>query len=165
MKEMKVVEGKVFAGDLWVKDKKFGIVVSRFNSLVTTPLLKGAIDGFVRHGGKQEDVTAVWVPGAFEIPQTVKVLVDSGKFHAVIGLGAVIRGATPHFDQVALGVTRGMADISLTAKIPVIFGVLTTDNLEQALERAGSKAGNKGFDAAMAAIEMGSVLDQLKKLG
>ncbi len=165
MKEAKVVEGKMGAGDSWVTGKKFGIVVSRFNSLVTVPLLNGALDAFTRHGGKKEDATTVWVPGAFEIPQTVKLLVESGKFHAVIGLGAVIRGATPHFDQVALGVTRGMADIALSAKIPVIFGVLTTDNLEQALERAGSKAGNKGFDAAMAAMEMGSVLDQVKKLG
>ncbi len=164
MKEMQVVEGRAVDGNLWVKDKKIGIVVSRFNSLVTTPLLNGALDGILRHGGKKEDVTAVWVPGAFEIPQTVKVLVDSGKYQAIIGLGAVIRGATSHFDQVVLGVTRGMADIALQATIPVIFGVLTTDNLEQALERAGSKAGNKGFDAAMAAIEMGSVLEQLKKL-
>ncbi len=153
---------KVIEGLYTVRPGRFALVVSRFNSLVTAQLLAGARDCILRHGGKEEDLTVVWVPGAFEIPQVVRKLADSGQYQAVVALGAVIRGSTPHFDQVVAGVTRGVGEASYNASIPVIFGVLTTDNLEQALERAGSKAGNKGWDAALTAIEMASVLDQIK---
>ena len=153
---MPVIEGKLTANG------KFALVVSRFNSLVTKPLLEGAMDCLLRHGAKEQDVTVVWVPGACEIPQVAKKLADTGKFRAIITLGAVIRGATPHFDQVAATVTRGVAEVAMQSGIPVIFGVLTTENLEQALERAGSKGGNKGWDAALAAIEMAGLWDQLK---
>ncbi len=154
---MAVIEGK-----LTVHNQKFAIVASRFNSLVTTQLLEGARDCFYRHGGQEKDLTVVWVPGAAEIPQVAKKLADSGKYKAIVTLGAVIRGATPHFDQVVATVTRGVADVAMSSGLPVIFGVLTTDNLEQALERAGSKGGNKGWDASLAAIEMASLWDQLK---
>ncbi len=154
---MAVLEGK-----LTVQNQKFAIVISRFNSLVTTQLLEGARDGLLRHGAKEQDITVVWVPGAAEIPQVAKKLAEGGKYKAVITLGAVIRGATPHFDQVVATVTRGVADVAMSSGVPVIFGVLTTDNLEQALERAGSKGGNKGWDAALAAIEMANLWDQLK---
>lgn len=154
---MAVIEGKLI-----VHNQKFAIVASRFNSLVTTQLLEGARDCFYRHGGQEKDLTVVWVPGAAEIPQVAKKLADSGKYKAIVTLGAVIRGATPHFDQVVATVTRGVADVAMTSGLPVIFGVLTTDNLEQALERAGSKGGNKGWDASLAAIEMASLWDQLK---
>jgi len=154
---MAVIEGKLIA-----QNQKFAIVVSRFNSLVTSPLLEGAKDGLLRHGAVEKDLTIVWVPGAAEIPQVAKKLADSGKYKAIITLGAVIRGATPHFDQVVTTVTKGVAEVAMTTGVPVIFGVLTTDNLEQALERAGSKGGNKGWDAALAAIEMASLWDQLK---
>lgn len=154
---MAVIEGK-----LTVHNQKFAIVVSRFNSLVTTQLLEGARDCFLRHGGQEKDLTVVWVPGAAEIPQVANKLAVSGKYKAIVTLGAVIRGATPHFDQVVGTVTRGVADVAMQSGLPVIFGVLTTDNLEQALERAGSKGGNKGWDASLAAIEMASLWDQLK---
>ena len=154
---MAVIEGKLI-----VHNQKFAIVASRFNSLVTTQLLEGARDCFYRHGGQEKDLTVVWVPGAAEIPQVAKKLADSGKYKAIVTLGAVIRGATPHFDQVVATVTRGVADVAMSSGLPVIFGVLTTDNLEQALERAGSKGGNKGWDASLAAIEMASLWDQLK---
>ena len=154
---MAVIEGK-----LTVQGHKFAAVVSRFNSLVTAQLLEGARDCFVRHGGKEQDFTVVWVPGACEIPQVAKKLADAGKHRAVIALGAVIRGATPHFDQVAATLTRGVAEAAMQSGVPVIFGVLTTDTLEQALERAGTKGGNKGWDAALAAIEMANLWDQLK---
>ena len=154
---MAVIEGK-----LAIQNQKVAIVVSRFNSLVTVPLLEGAKDCLLRHGGAEKDLTIVWVPGACEIPQVAKKLADSGKFKAIITLGAVIRGATPHFDQVVATVTRGVAEVAMQSGIPVIFGVLTTDSLEQALERAGSKGGNKGWDSSLAAIEMASLWDQLK---
>ncbi len=152
---------KVIEGQLSGQAKKVAIVIARFNALITTQLLEGAKDCLVRHGTKPENITAVWVPGSFEISQVAKHLVDSKKYHAVIALGAVIRGSTPHFDQVVAGVTRGSADLSMNSSIPVIFGVLTTDSIEQALERAGTKAGNKGWDAALSALEMISVLEQI----
>ena len=154
---MAVIEGK-----LTVQNQKFAIVVSRFNALVTEQLLAGARDCFLRHGGKEADLTIVWVPGACEIPQAAKKLADNGKHKAVVTLGAVIRGATPHFDVVVSTVSRGVAEVGMSSGVPVIFGVLTTDNLEQALERAGTKGGNKGWDAALAAIEMANLWDQLK---
>jgi 6,7-dimethyl-8-ribityllumazine synthase len=154
---MAVIEGRLAAQNL-----KFAVVVSRFNSLVTEQLLAGARDCILRHGGKEADLTIVWVPGACEIPQVAKKLADNGKHKAIITLGAVIRGATPHFDVVVNTVSKGVAEVAMTSGLPVIFGVLTTDNLEQALERAGTKGGNKGWDAALAAIEMASLWDQLK---
>ena len=154
---MAVIEGKLTAQNL-----KIAVVVSRFNSLVTEQLLAGAKDCFVRHGGKEADLTIVWVPGANEIPQVAKKLADNGRHKAIIALGAVIRGATPHFDLVIHTVNKGVAEVAMGSGLPVIFGVVTTDNLEQALERAGTKGGNKGWDAALAAIEMASLWDQLK---
>ena len=151
----------VFEGQLNAAGKSFGIVVSRFNSLVTRELLNGARDCLLRHGAGEKDITVVWVPGAGEIPQALRRLADSEKFHALVALGCVIRGGTPHFDQVVALVTRGVGEVALQGKAPVAFGVLTTDNLEQALERAGSKAGNKGWDAALAAVEMTSLWDRL----
>ena len=141
--------------------KKFALVVSRFNDFITAQLLAGAKDCLQRHGADEKNLTVVWVPGSFEIPPVAVRLAQSDKFDAVIALGAVIRGSTPHFDQVANAVTRGLADAAATAKIPVVFGVLTTDTIEQAIERAGTKAGNKGWDAALSAIEMASLYQQL----
>lgn len=149
-------------GKLDAKNLKVALVASRFNSLVVEQLVKGAQDCLLRHGAKDADITLVWVPGACEIPQVAKRLADAGKHKAIVALGCVIRGATPHFDQVVATVTRGVAEVGMTAGVPTIFGVLTTDNLEQALERAGTKGGNKGWDAALAAIEMASLWDQLK---
>ena len=145
-------------GNLDAKDIKFAVVVGRFNSLISEKLLKGAVDCIVRHGGSEENITVVRVPGSFEIPLTAKKLAKSGKYDAVICLGAVIRGSTPHFDYVANEVSKGIALVSLETEIPVAFGVLTTDTIEQAVERAGTKMGNKGFDAALSAIEMVNVL-------
>jgi 6,7-dimethyl-8-ribityllumazine synthase len=152
---------KVIEGILSAKGKKFAIVVSRFNDFVSSKLLAGAEDCLLRHECKAEDVTVVKVPGAFEIPLTTKKLAASKKYSAVICLGAVIRGATPHFDYVAAEVSKGIAAASLETGIPCSFGVLTTDNLEQAIERAGSKSGNKGWDAAMSAIEMVSLISKI----
>lgn len=149
----------VLEGQLNAQGKSFGIVVSRFNALVTQQLLQGAADCLLRHGAKDKDITVVWVPGAVEIPQALKRLAAK-KFHALIALGCVIRGGTPHFDQVVQLVTKGVGEVA-DGKTPVAFGVLTTENLEQALERAGSKAGNKGWDAAMSALEMASLWDKL----
>jgi 6,7-dimethyl-8-ribityllumazine synthase len=154
---MTTLEGKLDA-----KNLKVALVASRFNSLVVEQLVKGAQDCLLRHGAKLGDITLVWVPGACEIPQVAKRLADAGKHKAIVALGCVIRGATPHFDQVVATATRGVAEVGMTAGVPTIFGVLTTDNLEQALERAGTKGGNKGWDAALAAIEMASLWDQLK---
>lgn len=140
---------------------KFAIVGSRFNAFIVERLIEGAIDGLVRHGAEAQNVTVVRVPGAWEIPLVCQRLAKSGKFHAVIAVGAVIRGATPHFDHVANEVSKGVAQASLASGVPISFGVLTTDSIEQAVERAGSKAGNKGFDAAVAAIEMVSLNAQL----
>lgn len=146
---MKIIEGQLQAGDA-----KFAIVVSRFNSFITEHLLEGALDALKRHGASEEQIAVFWVPGAFEIPLVARKVACSGKFGAVICLGAVIRGATPHFDYVAAEVSKGIATVMLETGLPVIFGVLTTDNIEQAIERAGTKAGNKGWDAALTALEM-----------
>jgi len=144
-------------GQLSSRGLRLAIVAGRFNGLVVESLVKGAIDAVVRTGGREEDVTVFWVPGSFEIPQLLRrVVAKSGKdkFDAAVCVGAVIRGATPHFDHIAGAVASGVADVARTSPIPITFGVLTTDSIEQALERAGTKAGNKGFDAALAAIEM-----------
>jgi len=134
--------------------KRFGIVASRFNELIVRKLLEGAMDCLIRHGADPEAITVVWVPGAFEIPDIAQKMARSKKFDAVICLGAVIRGGTPHFDYVAAEVSKGIAKVSLDENMPVVFGVLTTDTIEQAIERAGAKAGNKGWNAALSAIEM-----------
>ncbi len=149
---MKLIEGKIDATGL-----KVAIVVSRFNEFITNKLLSGAIDCLKRNNADEENITVAWVPGSFEIPSVARLLALSNKYDAVICLGAVIRGSTPHFDYVAAEVSKGVASISLASKIPVIFGVLTTDSIEQAIERAGTKSGNKGFDAAMSAIEMSNL--------
>jgi 6,7-dimethyl-8-ribityllumazine synthase len=156
------VMGKVYEGKLIGEGKKFGIVVSRFNDFISKELLAGAMDALTRHGAKEEDVEIAWVPGGFEIPGTARVMAESGKYHAVICLGAVIRGATPHFNYIASEVAKGVAQVSLQTGVPTVFGVITTDTIEQAIERAGTKAGNKGFHAATAAIEMANLFDELK---
>jgi 6,7-dimethyl-8-ribityllumazine synthase len=153
---MQFIEGKLVANE-----GRFAIVVSRFNHFITEHLLSGAEDALQRHGVAAEQITAAWVPGAFEIPLAAQKMAQSGKYQAVICLGAVIRGATPHFDYIAAEVSKGVAAVSLQTGIPVIFGVLTTDNIEQAVERAGTKAGNKGWDAAVTALEMTNLLTQL----
>jgi 6,7-dimethyl-8-ribityllumazine synthase len=145
----KTMEGRISAEGF-----QFALIVSRFNDFIGSKLAEGAMDALKRHGAKDEQMTLVKVPGAFEIPLTAKKLAESGKYDAVICVGAVIRGSTPHFDYVAAEMSKGIAMVALETKIPVTFGVLTTENLEQAIERAGSKAGNKGWDAAMAAMEM-----------
>lgn len=153
---MKTVEGKVVAEGL-----KIGIVGARFNEFIVSKLISGARDGLVRHGVNDDDITLAWVPGAFEIPLVAKKMALSGKYDAVICLGAVIRGATSHYDYVCAEVSKGIAAVSLEAQIPVMFGVVTTDNIEQAIERAGTKAGNKGYDCALGAIEMINLIRQL----
>ncbi len=152
-------------GTLLGQGLRFGIVVSRFNSLITRSLLEGALDALRRHGVAEEDVTVVWVPGGFELPQAALRLARSGRVHAVVALGAVIRGATPHFDYVAAEVAKGIAQAALQTGVPVTFGVLTTDTLEQAIERAGTKAGNKGAEAALAALEMARLWASLEEAG
>jgi 6,7-dimethyl-8-ribityllumazine synthase len=151
-----------FEGRLWGQGLAIAIVVSRFNELVTRALLAGAQDGLARHGVEPEGVDVAWVPGSFEIPLAARKLAESGRYQAVICLGAVIRGETPHFDQVANQASNGIARVALDTGVPVIFGVLTTDALEQALERAGGKMGNKGYDAAVAAIEMANFMRGLR---
>jgi len=153
---MKIIEGKLQA-----KGLKFGIVVSRFNEFITSKLLEGAIDALIRHGANEEDIEIFWVPGSFEIPLVAKKLALSSNYNAIICLGTLVRGATPHFDYIADEVSKGIALVSLETGIPVSFGVITTENIEQAIERAGSKSGNKGWDAAMAAIEMARVIEQI----
>lgn len=146
------------------KGKRIGIVVSRFNDLITKQLLDGARDCLLKNGVETDDIVVAWVPGAWEIPGALRQMTKSeGAYDALIALGAVIRGATPHFDYVAGGVASGVAQIAATCDLPVIFGVLTTDNVDQAIERAGSKAGNKGWDSALAALEMANLFDQLSK--
>ncbi|PKQ61410.1 6,7-dimethyl-8-ribityllumazine synthase [Labilibaculum filiforme] len=152
---MNIIEGKLIA-----KDLKFGIVAGRFNEFIGGKLLAGALDAINRHGASTDDVDVAWVPGAFEIPLIAKKMAKSGKYDAVICLGAVIKGSTPHFEYVSGEVTKGVASVSLDTEVPVIFGVLTTDSIEQAIERAGTKAGNKGFEAAVSAIEMANLLKQ-----
>ncbi|MGB6067446.1 MAG: 6,7-dimethyl-8-ribityllumazine synthase [Desulfomonilaceae bacterium] len=148
-------------GGLDARGLKAGLVASRFNDFIVSRLIAGAIDALVRHGASEEDITIARVPGAFEIPQVVSAMVRTGKHDVVIALGAVIRGSTPHFDFIAAEVAKGVALTALEATIPVSFGVLTTDTIEQAIERAGSKAGNKGAEAAMSAIEMANLLKQM----
>lgn len=153
---------KFIEGNLDAKGLTFGIVVSRFNSFICERLLEGAIDALVRHGATETDITVARIPGAFEIPLAAKTMVASQRFDAVICLGAVIRGSTPHFEYVSSEVSKGVASVSLDSGIPVAFGVLTTDTIEQAVERAGTKAGNKGFEAAVTAIETVNVIKALK---
>lgn len=153
---MKTYEGKLISSNL-----KFGILVGRFNEFIGGKLLSGAIDALKRHGADENDIEITWVPGAFEIPLIAKKMAKSNKYDAVICLGAVIRGSTPHFDYVSSEVSKGIATVSLDTEIPVIFGVLTTDTIEQAIERAGTKAGNKGYEAAVTAIEMANLLKEL----
>jgi len=152
---------KTIQGDLSAKGIKVGIVVSRFNDFITSRLVDGALDGLVRHGAEENDIDQVRVPGAYEIPLVAQRLARSRKYDVVICLGAVIRGATPHFEYVSGEVSKGVAAVSLETGVPVIFGVLTTDTIEQAIERAGTKSGNKGWDAALSAIEMANLMKQL----
>ena len=154
---MRVLEGKLVASGL-----KVGIVAARFNEFIVSKLVAGARDGLLRHDVKDEDIDLAWVPGAFEIPLIASKMAKSGKYDAVICLGAVIRGATSHYDYVCSEVSKGIANVSLSSDIPVMFGVLTTDNIEQAIERAGTKAGNKGYDCALGAIEMVNLVRQLE---
>ena len=153
---MKILEGKLVA-----KDIKIGIVASRFNEFIVSKLISGAEDGLLRHDVSGDNITLAWVPGAFEIPLMAKKMAESGKYDAVICLGAVIRGATSHYDYVCNEVSKGIAQVSLVTGVPVMFGILTTDNIEQAIERAGTKAGNKGYDCALSAIEMINLAKQI----
>ena len=148
---------KIYQGSLIGKGLKIGIVISRFNEFITSKLLDGALDTLNRHGVNDEDIEIAWVPGSFEIPVTADRMASNGRYDAVICLGAVIRGATPHFDYIAAEVSKGIANVGLKTGLPVIFGVITTDNIEQAIERAGTRVGNKGADAAEAAIEMANL--------
>jgi 6,7-dimethyl-8-ribityllumazine synthase len=152
---------KTFEGKLTAKGLKFGLVVSRFNSFISDRLLEGAMDALRRSGAEEEDCVVIRVPGAFEIPLAAKKMAKSGRFDAVICLGCVIRGATPHYAYIAAEVTKGIAILSLETEIPVALGVLTTDTIEQAIERAGTKVGNKGFDAALSAIEMANLFKEM----
>jgi len=152
---------KVIEGELQAKGLKFCIVVSRFNDFITERLLEGAKDCLLRHGAEEKDIDIVKVPGSFEIPLVAKTVAKKGLYNAIICLGTVIRGATPHFDYVAAEVSKGIAQVSLESGLPVAFGIITADSLEQAIERAGSKAGNKGWDAALVAIEMAQVMKKI----
>ena len=154
---MNTFEGKLISSDI-----KVGIVAARFNEFITSKLLSGAMDALVRHDVKQEDVDIAWVPGAFEIPLIASKMAKSGKYDAVICLGAVIRGTTSHYDEVCSEVAKGIAHVSLEEGLPVMFGVLTTDTIEQAIERSGTKAGNKGFDCATSAIEMVNLIKEIE---
>lgn len=153
---MKVLEGKLVS-----REYRIGIVASRFNEFITSKLLEGAVDGLVRHDVREEDIHVAWVPGAFEIPLIASKMAKSGKYDAVICVGAVIRGSTSHYDYVCNEVSKGIASVSLESGVPVLFGVLTTENIEQAIERAGTKAGNKGYDCALSAIEMIGLIREL----
>ena len=150
--------GKHFEGKLLGEGLKFGLIISRFNEFVSKRLLEGAQDALVRHGVKEEDIDIAWTPGSFEIPLVAKKLAQTQKYDALICLAAVIRGGTPHFQYIAAEVTKGIAKVGLDAELPVIYGIITADTLEQAIERAGTKAGNKGFDAAVSAIEMANLV-------
>lgn len=153
---VKVLEGKLIAEGL-----KFGIVAARFNEFITAKLVSGALDALTRHGAAEEAIEVAWVPGAYEIPLVAQKMAESGKYDAVICLGAVIRGSTSHYDYVCNEVSKGVAQVGLKSGVPTIFGVVTTENIEQAIERAGTKAGNKGYDGAMAAIEMANLCRQI----
>lgn len=157
MANINYIEGNVVAQE----GMRIGIVCARFNEIITNKLLSGAVDGLVRHGVDEKNIDAAWVPGCFEIPVTAKYMAESKKYDAVICLGAVIRGQTTHYDYVCNEVSKGIAQISLSTGIPVMFGVVTTENIEQAIARAGSKAGNKGYDCALGAIEMANVIKKL----
>jgi 6,7-dimethyl-8-ribityllumazine synthase len=152
---------KEYKGMLLGEGLRFGLVVSRFNEFISGRLLEGAKDALLRHGVKEDDIEVAWTPGSFEAPLIAKKLVESGKYNAVICLGAVIRGGTPHFEYIAAEVTKGIASVSLNSGVPVVHGVITADTLEQAIERAGTKQGNKGFDAALSAIEMANLIRNL----
>jgi 6,7-dimethyl-8-ribityllumazine synthase len=154
--------GKRFSANLVGTGLRFAIVIARFNDFITSKLYEGAVDGLIRHGVDEAAIDAAWVPGSFEIPLVAKRLAQSGRYDAVLCLGAVIRGATPHFDYVAAEVSKGVAAVALQTGVPIIFGVLTTDSIEQAIERAGTKAGNKGYDAAVTGIEMANLLRGLE---
>lgn len=157
MREINVIEGKVVARE----GMKVGIVASRFNEIIVNKLLGGAVDGLVRHGVDEKNITAVWVPGAFEIPTVALKMAKSGKYDAVICVGAVIRGQTSHYDYVCSEASKGIAQTAMQTGVPTLFGILTTENIEQAIARAGSKGGNKGYDCALSAIEMVNVMDQI----
>jgi 6,7-dimethyl-8-ribityllumazine synthase len=146
---------------LIANDKKFGIVVSRFNEFVSTKLMEGAVDTLIKHGVSDKDISVIWAPGSFEIPMLAKKMASTGKYDAVICLGAIIRGETPHFDLIAAEAAKGVAQVGLSTDVPCIFGVITTDNLEQAIDRAGTKSGNKGRDAAVTAIEMSNLYSSI----
>lgn len=154
---MNLLEGKLVAK----KDMKVGIVASRFNEIIVNKLVGGAVDGLVRHGVEDANISTAWVPGAFEIPLIAQKMAASGKYDAVIAVGAVIRGSTSHYDYVCNEVSKGVAQVGLSTGVPVLFGIVTTENIEQAIERAGSKAGNKGYDCALSAIEMVNLIDEL----
>ncbi|MCD8155514.1 MAG: 6,7-dimethyl-8-ribityllumazine synthase [Clostridiales bacterium] len=157
MKQVQILEGKVVADEAM----RVGIVASRFNEIIVNKLLGGALDGLVRHGVREENITAAWVPGAFEIPVAASRMASSGKYDAVICVGAVIRGDTTHYETVCSEMAKGIAQVSLSTGVPVLFGVLTTENIEQAISRAGCKSGNKGYDCALSAIEMVNLLKQM----
>lgn len=152
---------KVIEGELYAKGLKFGIVVSRFNEFITEKLLYGARDALIRHGVKEDDIDIVKVPGSFEIPVVAKKLALKGTYNAIICLGTIIRGATPHFEYVAAEVSKGIASVSVETGVPIAFGIITSDTIEQAIERAGTKSGNKGWDAALSAIEMAQLLKKI----
>ncbi|MCD4746518.1 MAG: 6,7-dimethyl-8-ribityllumazine synthase [Bacteroidales bacterium] len=154
---MKIFEGKLDASEI-----KFGIIVGRFNEFISSKLLSGALDALKRHGTDENNIEIAWAPGSFEIPVIAKKMAKSDNYDAIICLGAVIKGATPHFDYVANEVSKGIAHVSLKTEIPVIYGILTTDSIEQAIERAGTKAGNKGYDAAVSAIEMVNLFKEIQ---
>ena len=153
----------IFEGRLTAADRKFGIVISRFNEFISNRLLDGAMDCLIRHGADEKAIDVVWVPGSFELPVSAAQLAASGKYDAVICLGALIRGDTPHFDLIAAEVTKGIAQVALTHNLPTTFGVITADSLEQAIERAGTKSGNKGFLAAQSAIEMADLWTKINR--
>jgi len=159
--ERMIYEMKTYEGNLIAQGLKIGIIAARFNEFITSKLVSGAIDALHRHGALENDIELAWVPGAFEIPLVAQKMALSNRYDAVICLGAVIRGATPHFDLVSNEVSKGIAQVGLQTGVPVIFGVLSTDSIEQAIERAGTKAGNKGFDAAMTAIETANLIKSL----
>ncbi len=152
---------KITQGMMDASGKKFGLIASRFNEFITSKLIGGAVDELVRHGAREEEIEVVWVPGAFEIPATARRLARKKRYDAIVCLGCVMRGDTPHFDYIAAEVSKGIASVGLEAEIPVVFGVLTTDTLEQSIERAGAKGGNKGSEAARAAIELVSLYGQI----
>ncbi|MDR2399128.1 MAG: 6,7-dimethyl-8-ribityllumazine synthase [Endomicrobium sp.] len=155
---------KIINGQLKADGKKFAIVASRFNEFITGKLISGAQDMLVRHGASDEDISTYWVPGAFEIPAVAKKIADNKKVDGIICLGCVIRGATPHFDYIAAEVSKGVAAVSINGNVPVVFGVVTTESIEQAIERAGAKSGNKGADAAISVIEMVNLYSQLNSI-